>query len=141
MVFYLLNTLESPNIASICLFSTQPCNARHKPGFMQIPRSSRFIVTAIIFGAVCITFLLWGHTLAARENPQPTEQLVDLVLDQAGGSFRFLIDGREVARIDRDGLHVRESIEYGGTITATGREYYEVKSGMAAPTPAKENAQ
>lgn len=92
---------------------------------MRISRSSKYLFTAIIFSAVCVTFLLWGHTLAARENRLPAQQSVDLVLDHTSGAVRFYVEGQEVVRIDRDGLRVRNDIEYGGTITDTGRDYYD----------------
>ncbi len=48
-----------------------------------------------------------------------------MIIDPETNSFRFFIDGKEVARIDQTGLHVRENVEYGGTLTDTGREHYD----------------
>ncbi|WP_274630780.1 hypothetical protein [Arvimicrobium flavum] len=45
---------------------------------------------------------------------------VEIVEDQEAKAFRFMIDGREVARIDAIGLQVRDSIGYGGAITDVG---------------------
>lgn len=68
---------------------------------------------------------------------QQTRQSVDMVLDHATGAVRFYVDGQEVARIDRDGLRVRDDIEYGGTITDTGRDYYDA---AAIPLSAPDHA-
>ncbi|MBM6395301.1 MULTISPECIES: hypothetical protein [Hyphomicrobiales] len=45
---------------------------------------------------------------------------LEIVEDQESAAFRFIIDGREVARLDNAGLYVDGSIEYGGTLTDTG---------------------
>lgn len=54
----------------------------------------------------------------AAEPQHP--QTVSIIEDQDAKAFRFMIDGQEVARLDASGLHIRESIEYGGSITDTG---------------------
>lgn len=49
----------------------------------------------------------------------------EIVADQQAKAFRFIIDGTEVGRLDAAGLHVRGSIEYGGTLTDTGVERFD----------------
>lgn len=44
-----------------------------------------------------------------------------MVTDESAGVLRFLIDGKEVARIDAQGLSIREDISYGGSITDYGQ--------------------
>lgn len=52
----------------------------------------------------------------AQESPAKPESAdrVAIVEDDAIGAVRIIIDGKEVARIDGTGLHVRQSINYGG---------------------------
>ena len=45
---------------------------------------------------------------------------VAIIADQEAGAVRFVIDGKEVARLDASGLHVREDISYGGALTDYG---------------------
>ena len=58
----------------------------------------------------------------AISSPAPR---VTIAEDQKIGAFRFMIDGQEVARLDATGLHVRESIEYGGTLTDAGTAHFD----------------
>lgn len=37
--------------------------------------------------------------------------------DQKTGTILFIVDGKEQARIDKGGLHVRENIDYNGVLT------------------------
>jgi hypothetical protein len=54
--------------------------------------------------------------------PQPEAPV--MIIDPDSKAFRFIIDGKEVARLDEHGLHVRENIEYGGMITDVGVDSY-----------------
>jgi hypothetical protein len=58
-------------------------------------------------------------------------QATRIETDQKTGAIRFIVKGREEARIDATGLHVRQGVYYGGTITATGVAAY----GKASPEP------
>ena len=52
---------------------------------------------------------------AATAQAQPTvQQATRIETDQKTGAIRFIVDGREVARFDAKGLHVRDNIDYGG---------------------------
>lgn len=48
-----------------------------------------------------------------------------MVTDQVKGTITFIIDGKPVAQINRDGLQVVESINYGGVLTDTGSAHIE----------------
>jgi len=50
------------------------------------------------------------------------------VLDTEDGRFRFLIDGKEVARFAADGLHIRDDIAYGGVITDVGVANFGIRA-------------
>lgn len=67
---------------------------------------------------------LAGSAPKAAQEPRGAQSL-SIVEDHEAKAFRFLIDGKEVARLDADGLHVREGIEYGATLTDTGTAYYD----------------
>ncbi|ABS65793.1 hypothetical protein Xaut_0537 [Xanthobacter versatilis] len=69
-----------------------------------------------------------ADTVAAAATAQPAGAPQDrtaIVEDDVAGAFRFIIDGREVARLDTEGLHVRKSVTYGGTINDVGEAFYE----------------
>jgi hypothetical protein len=54
-----------------------------------------------------------------------------ILVDKQHDVIRIIIDGREAARFNADGLQVRKSIEYGGTLTDTGQDYYDQRTGAA----------
>ncbi|WP_156465035.1 hypothetical protein [Mesorhizobium sp. Root552] len=59
----------------------------------------------------------------ANERKAPWDKSgapLEIVEDQESAAFRFIIDGREVARLDNAGLRVDGNIEYEGQITDTG---------------------
>lgn len=62
----------------------------------------------------------------AATQPQPTgqQQATRIETDQKTGTIRFIVNGREEARIDATGLHVRQGVEYGGSLTDTGEAFY-----------------
>lgn len=80
--------------------------------------------------------LLLAFPAIAQDVPVNTEDrppaATRIVTDQETGTIRFIVDGREAARIDASGLHVREGIEYGGTITDAGSADYEAREAEAA---------
>lgn len=57
------------------------------------------------------------------------ESRTAIVTDETHGIVRVMAEGREVARFDAAGLHVRNGIEYGGTITDTGSAYFDQRTG------------
>lgn len=67
--------------------------------------------------------------ISAAENPAAalpaTQSPTQIVTDQEKGTITFIVDGKPVAQINRDGLHVVESINYGGVLTVTGPAYVE----------------
>jgi hypothetical protein len=74
----------------------------------------RFLFLTCGLVALCMA----AAAMAAINNTaRPQTQIIT---DQATGTIRFIVDGAEQARIDKTGLHVRDSIEYSGTITDTG---------------------
>lgn len=84
--------------------------------------------------SIAIALLLFAPELSspalAGSAPKPAQEQrgaesLAIVEDEEAKTFRFLIDGSEVARLDADGLHVRDSIEYGGSITDIGVGNYE----------------
>lgn len=93
---------------------------------MKILNAENNYVIACLLVLLCfVILLLIGHFTRPSAAAQDQQQTADLVLDHGSGSFRFFIDGSEVARISPDGLHVRKDIEYGGTLTATGVDYFD----------------
>ena len=81
-------------------------------------RRIRFV---LVFAGFASAFLSSVTPLAWAEDPprlpeagvasatQPTR----IETDQKTGAIRFIVDGREEARIDANGLHVRDDIDYG----------------------------
>lgn len=70
----------------------------------------------------------------AASPPTPTEkaapqQATRIETDPKTGAIRFIVDGKEQARIDATGLHVRQDVEYGGAITDTNNADYDAAAG------------
>jgi hypothetical protein len=61
--------------------------------------------------------------------PQPTKpEATRIETDQKTGTVRIIVDGREVARFERDGLHVRQNVDYGGLMKDTGQDGYNPRT-------------
>lgn len=58
-----------------------------------------------------------------------------LAVDTARGIISIIIEGKEVGRFDKNGLHLLSDLTYGGTITDTGSAYVEkaIAGGDDAP--------
>jgi hypothetical protein len=84
----------------------------------------RFI--AIILFSIATT----AAATAAYTAPRQPETRIET--DQKSGAILFIVKGREEARIDDTGLHVRHEVEYGGSITAVGVSGYDLMKAAAA---------
>jgi hypothetical protein len=88
-------------------------------------------VSILIFSAILLAapfVLSAAERSSATASPQ-SDPRVRFDTDQKAGFVRVIIDNKEVARIDSAGLHVRNDIEYGGTITDTGIQYFDERTG------------
>lgn len=59
-----------------------------------------------------------GPSIPVHAQSRPDRVVIEA--DQDSGVVRFVIDGREVARLDAAGLHVRGDINFGGALTDYG---------------------
>lgn len=83
----------------------------------------RQITTALILGAFAILI----YTAASANSPAPPsfpitaigDDSTRLVADPKSHTVSIVIEGREVARFDADGLHVTGNLDYSGTTTDT----------------------
>lgn len=94
----------------------------------------QYYMTLLTIAFLAVAIMFAGTGFAGNSSQVPPA--VEMVVDQATGSFQFLIDGREVARISESGLHVRGSIEYGGTIVDIGGDHYDLRVQPVAPADA-----
>jgi hypothetical protein len=70
--------------------------------------------------------LISATAYAAGPTPQPTgQEATRIETHQKTGVIRFIVDGKEVARFERDGLHVRGNIAYTGEINDIGQGNYD----------------
>jgi hypothetical protein len=70
--------------------------------------------------------LISAPAYAAGPAPQPTgQEATRIETDQKTGVIRFIVNGREVGRLDRDGLRVRGNIAYTGEIDDIGQGNYD----------------
>jgi hypothetical protein len=84
------------------------------------------LILGLLFSVGTIAGLLHGEAAPADDvNPKANakQHSVKFVPDQQHGVLSIVIDGNEVAWFDSDGMHVKQSIEYGGTLTDAGTEY------------------
>ncbi len=69
-----------------------------------------------IIAIALLTLLLTGEpSLADTAQHRQTEtppQAPRIETDQKTGAIKFIVKGREEARIDADGLHVRDDVAY-----------------------------
>ena len=76
----------------------------------------RLLLCALLVSLVAVLSAI------AQDSPvkADTADRVQIIEDDALGAVRILIDGKEVARIDGSGLHVRDNVKYDGVISDTG---------------------
>lgn len=79
---------------------------------------------AYLHVAAAAVFMLTGGAIAFAAKPAAPERVV-IVSDHEAGAVRFMIDGKEQARLDATGLHVRGDISYDGTLTDYGAAGFE----------------
>lgn len=97
---------------------------------MRIEHASLFWAFLLFVGSAFAGNDAPASPTGSRAVAQAGDRL-QLVEDEEAGAFRFLIDGREIARLNEDGLQVRESIEYGGVLTDTGSLHYDQEAGVS----------
>jgi hypothetical protein len=76
-----------------------------------------------LVGAFAFGMAVFAASTAALTAPADPPTRVEA--DQAGHAIRFIVDGREEARIDATGLHVRQDVVYGDNITVIGEANYD----------------
>ena len=86
-----------------------------------------YMSLALAFALGMAVFAAATPSLTATAQP-PTR----IEADQAAHAIRFMVDGREEGRIDKEGLHVREGVEHGGALTDVGEAFYD-KPGKPEP--------
>ncbi len=82
--------------------------------------------TGLFFCAFLAGVLGASPAVYAEDNPAVSPAATENVrieTDQDKGTITFIIDGKAVAQINRDGFHVVESINYGGVLTDPGSDY------------------
>jgi len=89
---------------------------KHKIQFISFVAGFAFAVSAFVFIQIII-FQYTGSAHAADAEPS-------IVVNPASNAVEIVVSGREIARFDANGLHVRSGIEYGGTLTDTGEAQY-----------------
>jgi hypothetical protein len=72
---------------------------------------------------------------ATRAYTAPAEPQTRVETDQATGAIRFIIKGKEQARIDSTGLHVRQDVVYGDNLLAVGVSRYDDTPAKPEPKP------
>jgi hypothetical protein len=83
-----------------------------------------------LVGAFAFGMAVFAASTAALTAPADPPTRVEA--DQAGHASRFIVDGREEARIDATGLHIRQAVVYGGPITAIGASNYDSQARKSA---------
>lgn len=100
-----------------------------------------FLIAAIfILGALNTPHGFAQDVAPAEPTTKPTANEVkvevpSMIIDPEMNAFRFFIDGKEVARIDQAGLHIRNNVSYGGTINDVGSAAFDEQTTSQGVTP------
>jgi hypothetical protein len=101
---------------------------RYREGFVRdinIKFNTLFLYTCLGFALSIAAFgflqILTAHYIG---NAQAARPETSIVTDEGSGDVRVIVKGREVARFDAQGLHVRSAIEYGGLLSDVGEAHY-----------------
>jgi hypothetical protein len=85
-----------------------PCVSDRSP-----PKAAPALITIMLAAAA----FLAGATVTARaERAAPTH----VIADEAGGTVRIVVNGKDVVVIDAAGLHVNGALTYTDTLTDSG---------------------
>lgn len=66
----------------------------------------------IVFACIFVSF--FAGRLSIPPPALGDAQRVNIVTDQENGVIRFVIDGKETAFVDAEGINVRGNVSYGG---------------------------
>ena len=93
-------------------------------------------LTIIVFASVLLSsvaaFSADATDLSRQKAGAASPTSTRIETDQKTGAIRFIIKGREEARVDATGLHVRQHVAYGGSIIDVGQEGYSDRALPAA---------
>ena len=86
-----------------------------------------FFLATIIAAPAYAGAVTKGATPAGKQEAAPPAALAQtrIAVDEKTNVVRFFIDGKEAMRLDADGLHVQGNVEYGGTMTDSGRALFD----------------
>src|SRR3954469_17715577 len=91
---------------------------KHKPAYGNITGKGRVFMRRIMLAVTCALSLSAAYAAGAATAERPPATRTET--DPKTGALLFIINGKEQARIDATGLHVREDVAYGGTLTDYG---------------------
>lgn len=80
-------------------------------------KCSRVFLSSTAIALLALAYLVLANEVSAAAAPVQGDQRVVFVTDQKAGIVRFVIDGKEIARIDATGLYVHGDVACSGTIT------------------------
>ena len=82
-------------------------------------------IRAVLFLLTLIAAILPATVQAEEAQPPELKHDTRVEADDKADVIRFFVKGQLVAILDESGLHVRKSVEYGGTITDTGHVWFD----------------
>jgi len=95
-----------------------------KTGYGNIDGKGRVFMHRTILASIMILLVSgMAHAAgpAAPHEPAPAQAgATQIETDQKTGAVKIIVNGKEVARFDAKGLHVKDSIDYGGLLTDAG---------------------
>lgn len=107
----------------------EECKTNQKFSGKKLSRSQSPVRRAAL-AAFCILALAAPSLAQEQSAPVQVEPASTRIeVDDQAGVIRFFIDGREKARFDAAGLHVRENIDYGGMLTDYGQTGFDERAG------------
>ena len=91
--------------------------------YLQVAGKGTVLLLRIFLTIALISISAAAHAADAQAAPP---QATRIVTDQKAGVIRFIVNGREEARLDaKGGLHVRGGIEYGDALISLGPKLYD----------------
>ncbi len=95
------------------------------------------IAMLLLSSGIALGIGLSAAVTMAAPPPIGQEQATRIETDQKTGAVKIIVNGKEVARFNARGLQVKDSIEYGGTITDSGSSdaEYAKRISRAEPKP------
>lgn len=101
---------------------------------LSLSRALRIILVLVTFASIGLCAFV-GPATAAASSPRSSNPKAEIRVDKKAGTVTIMIDGKAALVVDKSGLHVKDDVTYGGTLTDDGGAYFNEDQQGKSPSP------